>query len=178
MPSACAWRSDGEPEHSHWRPRWHSRQWRQGAYHDRATARPHEARVQARPDGLDHARALVPQDDRPRPLPVAVADVQVGVADARCGHPHEDLARARVVEPQRLDGAPLARALDDGRLDLAHDPTMPDPPDGYPVFWSPAAMPLIVTPMTVRSAASSAGARSGARSRPSSSTWTADSAST
>ena len=50
-------------------------------------------------------------------------------------------------------GAALARALDDGRLDLAHDPTMPDPVRAAsPVFWSPAAMPLIVAPMTVRSA--------------------------
>ena len=36
-------------------------------------------------------------------------------------------------------------------------------------------MPLIVTPITVRIAVASAGARSGFRSRPSSSTWTADS---
>ena len=31
---------DGDPEHSHCRPRWHSRHRRQGAYQDRATDRP------------------------------------------------------------------------------------------------------------------------------------------
>ena len=52
---------------------------------------------------LDDAGALVPQHDRPRPLPVAVAHVEVGVADARRGHPHEDLAGPRIVEVQGLD---------------------------------------------------------------------------
>ena len=40
VPSAWAWRRDGEPEQSHWRPRWHSRQRRHGAYQVRATGRP------------------------------------------------------------------------------------------------------------------------------------------
>ena len=75
-----------------------------GAYQDSATGRPDDGRVEPGADGLDDARALVAQHDRPRALPVAVADVQVGVADARRGHPHEDLARPRVVEAQRLDG--------------------------------------------------------------------------
>ena len=123
MPSACAWRNDGEPEHSHWRPRWHSRQWRHGAYRDGPADEP---RIQPRPDGLDHARALVSQHDRPGPFPVAVADVEVGVADARSGHPNQHLAGSRVVEPQGLHGAPLARALDHRCLDVSHALTMPD----------------------------------------------------
>ena len=146
VPSACAWRSDGEPEHSHWRPRWHSRQRRQGAYHDRATARPTNARVQARPDGLDHARALVPQDDRPRPLPVAVADVEVGVADARRRHPDEDLARraGRRAAASRSTRRSPARSMTAASISRMALP-MPDPPgERQPVFWSPAAMPLIV----------------------------------
>ena len=40
VPSAWAWRRDGEPEQSHWRPRWHSRQRRHGAYQVSATGRP------------------------------------------------------------------------------------------------------------------------------------------
>src|SRR5262249_46540417 len=84
-------------------------------------------RIEARTDRLDDARALVAEDDRARADPVAVADVQIGVADAGGGQADEDLARARLVEPQRLDGRPRAGALDDGGLDLAHDTTMPDP---------------------------------------------------
>ena len=139
---------------------------------------PDDARVEPRTDRLDHARALVAQHDRPRPLPVAVPDVEVGVADARRGHPHEDLARARVVEPQRLDGA-AAPACSMTAASISRMPLRcPIQRRAYPVFWRPAAMPLIVTPITVRIAVASAGARSGRRSRPSSSTWTADSAST
>src|SRR5690349_17158833 len=40
VPSGWAWRSEGDPRHTHCRPRWQSRQRRHGAYHDSATDRP------------------------------------------------------------------------------------------------------------------------------------------
>ena len=66
---------------------------RHGAYHDRATGRPTRPGSRPGPTASIDARALVAQHDRPRSLPVAVADVEVGVADARRGHPHQHLAR-------------------------------------------------------------------------------------
>ena len=140
-----------------------------------------DGRVEPRSDGLDDAGALVAEHDRPRPLPVAVADVEVGMADARRRHPHEDLARARVVEAQGLDGADGARPLDDGRLgsracpyDARSAPCRPIPCSGgrrdavdrRPDHRSRIAAVVAPAP------------RLGRRSRPSSSTWTADSAST
>ena len=54
----------------------------------------------ARAHGLDDARALVAHRDRRRARPVAVADVQVRVADARRQDPDPDLAGARLGQGQ------------------------------------------------------------------------------
>ncbi len=81
---------------------------------------PDDPRVEALADGFDDPGALVTHHDRARPLPVPVADVEIGMAHARCRHPHEDLARSRLGESQRLDGHGLARPLDDRRPDLPH----------------------------------------------------------
>ncbi len=68
------------------------------------------SRVYAGPDGLDDAGPLVTEHDRRLARPLAVTDVEVGVADARGGDPHSDLARPRgleleVLEPERLAGS-------------------------------------------------------------------------
>src|SRR4051794_33607409 len=42
--------------------------------------------------------AFVAKDDRPGALPVAVADMEIRVADARRQHSHPDLAGARLIE--------------------------------------------------------------------------------
>ena len=57
----------------------------------------------ARPDRLDDAGALVAHDDRRRARPLAVAHVQVRVADARGEHPHADLAGTRLGDDEVLD---------------------------------------------------------------------------
>ena len=67
-------------------------------------------RPHARPDRLHHAGALVAHHHRRRSRPLAVADVQVGVADARGQDPHPDLAGARFGELEVLDGGRPARA--------------------------------------------------------------------
>jgi hypothetical protein len=58
---------------------------------------------------------LVPEHQRSRALPVAVADVEVRVADARRHHPDADLAVPRFVQRQLLDPERLPRPLDDRR---------------------------------------------------------------
>ena len=65
-------------------------------------------RADARPERLDDAGALVAHRDRGRTRPVAIADMEVGVADARCEDPDADLAGARLGERQVLDGRRLA----------------------------------------------------------------------
>ncbi len=70
-------------------------------------------RRHALPDGLDDARPLVAHDDRRRAIPLAVADMEVGVAHARGEHPHADLARPRLAQ-----------------LELADDDRLPRPPRG------------------------------------------------
>ena len=52
----------------------------------------------ARADGLDDARAFVPEDRRARMVVDAVDDVEVGVADAARRHPDRDLARTGSVD--------------------------------------------------------------------------------
>ena len=66
---------------------------------------------------LDDRRALVAEDDRALPLPVAVADVEVRVADAGRRHPDADLARTGRVELERLDPDGHAGAVDDRGAD-------------------------------------------------------------
>ena len=63
-------------------------------------------------DGLDHARALVPEHDRRRPVPLALVGVQVGAADADGAHPDDDLAGQRLLDVELLD---------DERARLVHD---------------------------------------------------------
>ncbi len=60
-------------------------------------------RGHTRPDGLDNASALVAQDDRGRAIPLAVADVQVGMAHAGGQHPHPDLAGTWLDELELAD---------------------------------------------------------------------------
>ena len=94
----------------------HDRQRPHGTSHDSATSRPSpapRAAVDPWPERLDDSRPLVAHHDRSRPLPLAVADVEVRVADARRGHPDAHLAGPRLVERQLLD-AWLARAVEDG----------------------------------------------------------------
>src|SRR5215211_4181298 len=70
--------------------------------------------LDARPDRLDDARALVPGDHGHRPRPVAVDDVQVGVAHPARAVPDQRLAGARRIELDGLDGERRARLGDDG----------------------------------------------------------------
>ena len=63
---------------------------------------------------LDDRRALVAHHDRAFALPLAVPDVQVGVADAGRDHPDPDLARPGRGERQRLDPGRHAGPLEDG----------------------------------------------------------------
>jgi hypothetical protein len=55
-----------------------------------------------RADLLDDARALVAEDDRHRRRERAVADEQVGVADARGHDPHPHLVRLQARELDAL----------------------------------------------------------------------------
>ncbi len=57
-------------------------------------------------DRLDDARALVAHDHRRGPRPVAVHDVQVGVADTARAQLDEHLAAARALERELLDRHP------------------------------------------------------------------------
>ena len=77
-------------------------------------------RRHARTDRLDDAGALVAHRHRTRSRPVAVAHVQVRVADARRGHPDADLAGARLGQRQRLDLDRLPWVAEDGGPDRAH----------------------------------------------------------
>jgi hypothetical protein len=53
-------------------------------------------------------------DERARPWPLAVPDVEVRVADPARRHPDEDLAGPRFVERDGLDRDGLARSFKDG----------------------------------------------------------------
>ena len=73
----------------------------------------------ALPDRLDDAGALVPEHDRPAAVAeVALGQVQVGVAHARRGHPHEHLVLPGRIEQECLDAERHALLLEDGRPDL------------------------------------------------------------
>ena len=66
---------------------------------------------------LDDRRALVAEHDRALPLPLAVADVEIRVADAGRRHPDADLARPGRIELEGLDPDRHARAIEDGGPD-------------------------------------------------------------
>ena len=114
VPSACAWRIDGEPVHSHWRPRWHSRQRRHGAYQRQRDRPPDDAPGRApSPTASIDARALVAHDDRARPLPLAVADVEVasGRRPTRSSGRGPRPAAGRPAAASRWSGARPARSM-------------------------------------------------------------------
>ena len=67
-------------------------------------------RPHARPDRVHDPGALVAHHDRRRSRPLAVPDVQVGVADAGGQDPHPDLAGPRLGRLERLDGDRAGRA--------------------------------------------------------------------
>ena len=68
----------------------------------------------ARPDLLDHARALVPEDRRQERRVDVLDDVEVRVADAARGHADRDLALFRRVELDLLDDERLVELVEDG----------------------------------------------------------------
>ena len=70
-----------------------------------------------RADLLDDARALMAEDDRHRRGERAVADEQVGVADARGDDPEPHLVGLQAGELDALKGERRAAALDDGGSD-------------------------------------------------------------
>ena len=74
-----------------------------GAVHASTTRSPTARSLDALADLLDPCGALVAHHDAGRPLPLAVHDVEVGVADPRCRHPDPHLASLRRVEGQLFD---------------------------------------------------------------------------
>ncbi len=101
------------------RPAVHAAQARHGGTKQNATGSPAVEPLHPRPDGLDHARALVAQDGRPAAVAeVAVGEADVRVAHARGGDADEHLARARRVERERLDAQRGVRLVEDGGADL------------------------------------------------------------
>ena len=52
---------------------------------------------------LDNARSLVPGDDRHLAFPLAADQMDIAMADARGGHPHQDLAGLRGIDGNILD---------------------------------------------------------------------------
>ena len=77
-------------------------------------------RLHPRPDRIDDPRTLVAHRHRRGARPVAVADVQVGMADAGRLHPHPDLARPRFGQRQRLHDRGLAAVAQDRGPDRRH----------------------------------------------------------
>ena len=69
---------------------------------------PDGQRADAGPECLDDAGALVAHRDRGRTRPVAIPDVEVGVADARREDTDPDLPGTRLGQRQVLDGGRLA----------------------------------------------------------------------
>src|SRR5699024_5170659 len=59
--------------------------------------------VHAVSERLDDTGALVAQEHRRGPGPIAVDDREVGMADSGRSHPHEHLTRPRCVELKVLD---------------------------------------------------------------------------
>ena len=101
-----------------------------GTSHDSATGWPDADRADAVADRLHDARAFVAHDHRRGPRPLAVADVQVGMTDARREQPDADLAGPRVGERQRLDRDRLAEGAEHGgsRSSVTSRPPAAAPP--------------------------------------------------
>ena len=113
-PSSRLCRYDGESGHSQIRPRRQERHTPHGIEPRQRNQLADPWRGHARPDRLHDAGALVTHHDRGRPVPLPVADVQVGMADAGREHPDADLARARLDQVELAD---LHRAADLGKDD-------------------------------------------------------------
>src|ERR1019366_491139 len=73
------------------------------------------------------ARALVADHERTGPWPLAVPDVEVGVADAAGQDPDPDLAMFRLIEDQLLDRDRLTRLFQDGGTHKSSVPDMTRP---------------------------------------------------
>ena len=119
-PSGIRWRNEGESGQAHGRPARHDRHLPHGTSHDSATGWPTDSDRTPRPDRLDHAGAFVAHRDRRRAGPLAVADVEVGMAHAGGEDPHPDLARPRLGEGQRLDRHRRPRHPQDRRAGGGH----------------------------------------------------------
>ena len=109
VPARIAARS---ARHAVSRPARHGAHSPQDGAHEMTTGSPGGRRLDAGPDGLDDPRALVAEDHRRRPRPLAADHVQVAAAHADGGHAHEHLALARL---GHLDLAQLER--DAGRAE-------------------------------------------------------------
>ena len=104
-PSGMRWRKDGEFGARPWSAggaRAADAAWDEPRQRDRLADR---EPVDARPERLDDARAFVAEHDRSGPLPLPVAHVEVGMADAGRQHPHAHLAGARLGELEVFDPA-------------------------------------------------------------------------
>ena len=113
-PSGIRWRNDGESGQAHGRPPRHDRQTPHGTSHDNATGWPRRRLVDTGADRLDDAGPLVAHHDRRGPRPLPVADMEVGVADARGEHPDADLTGSRLGDDQVLDRRRFADRAQDG----------------------------------------------------------------
>ena len=88
---------------------------------DRATGWPTRSCPTSGPTASTTPRTpLVAHHDGGRPRPVAIADVQVGVDDARCQDPDADLAGSRLRQLEHLDVAGRAARSQDRRRDGGH----------------------------------------------------------
>ena len=97
----------------HGRPRRQARHCPQTARQLRTTKSPGATSVDAVADRLDHARRLVPEQERELVVDAALAVVQVGVADPAGLDRDDRLARARVGDDDVDDldrRSPFARA--------------------------------------------------------------------
>ena len=81
---------------------------------ERTTRSPSRQAFDLGSDRLDEPGALVAEDDRRRPVPLALVGVEVGAADADGAHAHDDLAGQRLLDVELLDDE-RARLVHDGR---------------------------------------------------------------
>ena len=69
---------------------------------------------------LHHARALMAQDNGPISLRPAVAEVNIGMADARGDEAHQDFIIPRAFQLEGFDPQGASSLAQDGRFNLAH----------------------------------------------------------
>ena len=152
---------------------------------------PGEVLVRMTASGVCHSDLHVRDGDWERPGPIVLGHEGAGVI-AGVGPGIDPAVIGRSValswyapclhcrDPDRRDAG--SRWRWGARRPRSPPPGSPAPPLlVQPVFWSPAAMPLMVAPITARMgavAALASPAASASRRRPSSSTWMADRAST